>query len=125
MPWARTAETFGFSPPDAAVPPWLPQPAWFADYAADQQAADPQSFLGLNRRAVSVRRELWTALVAPLTWLATGHPDAIAFARGPAVCVVNFGALPFAVPAAWGDLRLSSITTPPGTVAADCTVWLE
>ena len=124
LPWTRATPTLGFSPPDAVVPPWLPQPAWYAGYTIEEQEEDALSFLSLNRRALTLRRELWNS-AAPLTWLRTGHPDTVAFARGPAVCVTNFGPETVAAPAEWGQVRLASTKTSGRFVPPDCTAWLE
>ncbi len=37
LPWDASAPAFGFSPASATAAPWLPQPAWFGEYAADAQ----------------------------------------------------------------------------------------
>lgn len=55
LPWRADSPAFGFSATGKA---WLPQPAWFADYAADRQEADPGSTLHLYRDALRLRREL-------------------------------------------------------------------
>jgi alpha-glucosidase len=53
-PWTPTGESFGFSSTRAH----LPQPAWFAEYAASHQAEDPESTRSFYRRALGLRREL-------------------------------------------------------------------
>src|SRR3546814_10768085 len=41
LPWDSDAAGFGFS----KATPWLPQPDWFADFAANRQDDDPASVL--------------------------------------------------------------------------------
>ncbi|MFR3877564.1 MAG: hypothetical protein ACLTYW_04835 [Collinsella sp.] len=57
LPWVAADDpvqggSFGFSPADADAVPHLPQPAWFSDYAADREEADPTSMLALYRDAL-------------------------------------------------------------------------
>jgi alpha-glucosidase len=67
----------------------LPQPSWFAEYAAESQAASDDSALALYRRAIRARRTVFAE--QPIEWLETGRADVIAFRRGSGACVVNFG----------------------------------
>jgi alpha-glucosidase len=89
IPWNASARTFGFSPADGTIDPWLPQPSWFAEYAAESQAASDDSALALYRRAIRARRTVFAE--QPIEWLETGRADVIAFRRGSGACVVNFG----------------------------------
>ncbi len=132
--------SFGFSAPVAGVPrtdapsaPHLPQPLWYADFAADVQEADPSSMLSFYRRVLALRSEL----LAPtgdlsLTWMepeALGaQPDqVIAFERPCAdgktlACVVNFGATD--VPAPAGQLLVASgDLAPDGSIPTDTAAW--
>ena len=101
LPWTD-GPAFGFT----AGTPWLPQPAWFGDYAAARQEADPGSVLNRYRAALDARRDLDQA--AGLTWLETDRPDVLAFRRGDIVCVTAFDGAPYAVPAEWGKLVIAS-----------------
>jgi alpha-glucosidase len=124
LPWETVAETYGFSPADAALPPWLPQPEWFHRYAVDAQHNDRDSFLTLNRRALTLRRALWNQRLSPLTWLETGRDDLLAFARGAAVCVTNFGSAQYRLPANWGSVSLSSVDLQGEALPSNSSAWL-
>ncbi|HEV2345998.1 MAG TPA: glycoside hydrolase family 13 protein [Actinocrinis sp.] len=117
LPWRADAPDFGFSlGPDhpehaqhtEAEPPWLPQPAWFADYSADRQESDPRSVLAFYRRALRERRNLDPD--APLAWLEIQRDDAIAFRRGDYVCVTVFDGPPIDALPQWGPAVISSGT---------------
>lgn len=54
LPWTGDRETaYGFS---GSGKSWLPQPAWFADYAACLQSDDVNSSLNMYRKAIDLRR---------------------------------------------------------------------
>ncbi|MEV4053605.1 glycoside hydrolase family 13 protein [Amycolatopsis sp. NPDC049688] len=116
LPWSAAAPAFGFS----TGTPWLPQPEWFAGYAADVQ--DETSTLGLYRRAIRARRELGLGGPGAVEWLGTGEDTVLAFRRGELVCVLNTGATDFTPPAEWGSVVLHS--SEPGVVSADTAAWL-
>ena len=101
LPWTD-GPAFGFT----AGKPWLPQPAWFGDFAATRQEDDPGSVLHRYRAALDARRGIDQA--AGLTWLETDRPDVLAFRRGDLVCATVFDGAPYAVPAAWGKLVIAS-----------------
>ena len=130
LPWQAGAPSFGFSlfaEPDGAsdargthphpTAPWLPQPAWFAEFCVDRQVADPESVLAFYRRALSERRHLDPD--AALVWLEIQRDDAIAFRRGRYVCATVFDGPPIDAPAEWGQAVISS-GAPGGTTT---TTW--
>lgn len=124
LPWVRDAASFGFSDGSVSAPPWLPQPAWFADFARDDQVDAPGSMLTLYRRLLHARREVF-APDAPLTWL-DARDDVLAFRRGAGLCVVNLGERPFPIPENWGagDAVVATADTPGGDVIpADAAAW--
>lgn len=60
LPWTGDAgRNHGFSLPDQAAAPWLPQPAGWGVHAVDRQRQDPDSVLALATRALALRRQLW------------------------------------------------------------------
>jgi alpha-glucosidase len=114
LPWRAGEPAYGFT----TGTPWLPQPDWFADFAADRQEADPDSVLNRYRAALRARREIDPT--APLEWLETDRDDVLAFRRGDLVSVTVFDGSAYAVPAEWGRLVVASApvdddtTLPPG-----------
>lgn len=122
LPWQATGDSFGFSPPESS-PAWLPQPAWFADFAVDSQDADPASTLALYRDALSLRRRLFVD--DSFQWLEAGRPDVIAFQRGRCINVTVMSGFAFRVPDSWGSIMLRSRDGRSDTVSADTTAWLD
>jgi alpha-glucosidase len=123
LPWSATGPTFGFGRTQS----WLPQPAWFADYAADRQWLDDESTLSLYARALRLRRSLLPAIsTSDLVWLEPpGRPDVLAYRRGDLIVVVVFGGMPFTPPAEWGTIALTSGERDEGTaVPAASAAWL-
>lgn len=106
IPWTADGPSFGFG----AGPAWLPQPPEFGALSVEAQASDEASTLSLYRRALALRDEHFTADEA-FAWVELDGPgaaEALAFRRGSgALCVVNFGVVPVALPA--GELLISSI----------------
>lgn len=125
LPWVADAPAFGFGPSGRVTTPWLPQPAWFGDYAVDRQDGDPGSVLHLYRSLLRERRAVFGAGAA-LRWLEAGD-DVLAFARGDAVCVVNFGATAIPLPRDAGHAVVASSSGGlAGTeLAGNAAVWLD
>ncbi len=121
MPWSADGPSLGFGD----GPPWLPQPASFAELSVESQTADPDSTLELYRRAIALRRELLVddEQVAELDLGA----DVLAFERGAGLrSVTNMGASPIAMPT--GELLLSSDPALAATAVElppDVTVWVR
>ncbi|MGI8666318.1 MAG: glycoside hydrolase family 13 protein [Jatrophihabitans sp.] len=117
LPWTPDGASLGFSTDGAAAAPWLPQPAWFADFAVTRQDGDPNSVLAFYRRALAARRLFEAA--AELEWLETGRDEVLAFRRGALSCVTVFDGPPFEVPPAWGvPVCLSRSAAGPLTAAS-------
>jgi alpha-glucosidase len=125
LPWTADAPSFGFSPSGSTARPWLPQPDWFAKFAAETLADDADSILNLHRRSLAVRRRDWVPAGERLTWLDTGDPQVLAFARGEQVCATNFGPRPYRLPPEWGTPTLASGAMPDGRLPGDTAVWLN
>lgn len=149
LPWTADGTSFGFSPETkragagvsadeigtAAEKPHLPQPAWFAHYAASEQDDDPDSMLNLYREALALRHELMPADTS-LTWLredrSSGNADGangqlggtIAFRRANGwVSITNFGAEPVDLPDG-AVVLMSAPLTDDGRLPQDTTAWL-
>ncbi|MFT4158200.1 MAG: glycoside hydrolase family 13 protein [Microbacterium sp.] len=117
LPWTASGVSLGFG----TAEPHLPQPAWFADFAVDIEAADPASTLSLYREALRLRRLLQTD--EALEWIETGRADVLRFARPNGWQVVtNFGAESFDLGADAGAVVLGSVID--RALPADSTVWI-
>lgn len=118
LPWSAQGPSFGFG---AAVA-YLPQPTWFAEYAVDVEAADPNSTLSLYREALRLRRLLQTE--ERLEWIETGRPDVVRFVRPNGWQVLtNFGTEPFPLEAEHDAVVLGSLQA--GSVPGESTVWTK
>ena len=117
LPWDDSPH-FGFS----TATPWLPQPAWFADFTAAREELDPHSVLNRYRAALEARRTLDPS--APLRWVEPVRAGVLAFRRGDVVSVTVFEGAPYTVPAEWGELiAASEPLTESHTVPAGTTGW--
>ncbi|RUQ98179.1 glycoside hydrolase family 13 protein [Labedella endophytica] len=117
IPWTASGPSFGFGTGDAH----LPQPAWFAEYAADVEAADPDSTLSLYREALRLRRLLQAG--EQLEWTETGRDDVLSFARPNGWRVVtNFGTAPFDLGADADHVALGPVSD--GALPGESTVWI-
>ncbi len=127
LPWRSEHPTFGFSPDTAREAPWLPQPAYFGDLAADVQAKDSSSALSLYRAALSARRLLIADLTPQVRWLPMiqGREDVVAYTRGNVTVVTIFGSAPFELPAAWGEIVLASAARNGRSLAGPGSAWLS
>ena len=104
LPWSGDAPPFGFSPPDADRPPWLPQPERWGSLTAAAEDDDPESVLSLYRAAARLRRDV-VVDAGELEWLETPD-DVLAFRRGRFSCHVNTGTR--SVPLPIGEVLLAS-----------------
>ena len=127
LPWTSEGYDYGFSP-EGGQAPWLPQPAEWAELAADAQAGVPGSTLALYRDALALRRQLPELGDGTLTWL-DAPAQVLAYSRpgdgGGAEFQswTNFGSEPVALPA--GEVLISSGELVDGQLPADTTVWLK
>jgi alpha-glucosidase len=124
IPWrAEPAGHFGFGP-DGGAAPWLPQPDWFARWAADVESGDPGSTLELVRGALERRRDLPALGEGTLTWLSAPGDAVLGFRRDPGfVCLVNLSDDAVALPPHQRVL-LTSGPLDGGLLPADTAVWL-
>ncbi|MEU1600332.1 glycoside hydrolase family 13 protein [Streptomyces sp. NPDC005708] len=126
LPWTAQAPSFGFSPTQVTAEPWLPQPQWFVKYAASEQLKDADSTLALHRRALRVRRDLFSTVDRAVTWIdVPGRDDVLAFRRDSVTCVVVFGDTPLRPPAEWGSIVLCSAPVHQGQLAGNSAAWLH
>ncbi len=124
IPWSGDAPPFGFSPPDASAPPWLPQPAAWRELSAAAESGDQESMLTLYRAALALRRSHPALGDGEIAWLEA--PDGVlAFSREPGfACVVNLSASPIAAPVE-GEVLLTSAPLPDGRIPSDGAVWMQ
>jgi alpha-glucosidase len=123
LPWTVDGPSFGFS----AGAGWLPQPTDWNHKSIEAQLADPNSFLNLYRRALTLRRLLPELQEEDVTWLES-DPNVLAFSRGGSgkvVCAVNLGSESAAVPGIAGSPLLASspTQTDDGRLAAYTAAW--
>jgi alpha-glucosidase len=87
----------------------------------ERQLDDPASMLSFYRRMLALRRELIPSLPSEITWLDSPE-EALFFARGPLICVLNCGEAPVPLPR-HGEVLIAtgpiSDTLPP-----DSAAWL-
>ncbi len=120
LPWVAGAPSFGFGS-DGSGAAHLPQPDWFADFAADQQEDSEDSTLELYRRALALRHELQGP--EQIQWL-DSPAGVLAFERpGGWVCISNFDAAPVKLPD--GELLLASAPLTDGALPPATTAWLR
>jgi alpha-glucosidase len=129
LPWSGLRAPFGFSSDHATREPWLPQPAAFARYTVEAQAADQHSMLALYRAALRIRRETAELGDGALEWLELGE-HALAFRRGEhLLCITNFADQPLALPPGAALVLASDELVPGldgrGELPPDSTAWLR
>ena len=124
LPWSSDEQPFGFSPPDATAPPWLPQPAEWKDRTVQAQTGDPSSMLELYRAAIALRRREPGLHSPAMTWLPSA-PDTLAYARGDDfACVVNMSGSAIELPE-YQTCLLASSPLDGALLPQDTAVWLR
>ena len=123
LPWTIDGPSFGFGSDSA----WLPQPPEFGALSAEAQAADDDSTLSMYRRALALRDEHFTA-DETFTWIdldGEGAAESLAFRRGSgAICVVNFGEDPVALPAGRVLIASVDLAADTGLLPGNAAAWL-
>lgn len=152
LPWSGAEPPLGFSPPDAAAGPWLPQPKEWRDLTVAAESSSPDSMLSLYREALRIRRSHPAFGDASLAWRQSpagvlafdraggdedpahgdeGMPRADGPARGQGGgqgatvrCVANLSGAPVALPP-HAPVLLASGPLDGGLLPADTTAWLR
>lgn len=127
MPWTAGAPGFGFSTGnDDGAAPWLPQPAAFADYAANLQVDHPGSVHELVKASLGQRsaRRLGRG---SLQWAPEHSPrdGIVAFANGSVVLVANMGEQPIELPHGVVILASDDDAVAGAMLQPDSAAWLE
>jgi alpha-glucosidase len=119
LPWTTDGPSFGFGTGSA----WLPQPVEFGALSAEAQSVDAASTLSMYRRALALRDDHFTT-DEEFAWVEIDG-DALAFRRGSgAVCVVNYGDRPIALPAGEVLVTSADIDVDTGELPGNAAVWL-
>ncbi len=119
LPWSGEAPPYGFS---SSTETWLPMPSDWAGLTVERQAADAASTLALFRRLIGLRRARTEFTGDGIEWLSAPR-DALIFRRaGGAVCTLNAGRSPIALPP--GELLVSSAPLVDGALPPDAAAWL-
>ena len=125
IPWSNDANSsFGFSTNIniGNQGSWLPQPAWWGNYAVSIQEKDTNSTLELYRKALLIRSNEAGLGDGEMEWLNLGE-RLLAFKRADNfACIINFGA-PFPLPD--GEILLSSSPFSGNELPSDCGVWMR
>ncbi|MDQ1530646.1 MAG: alpha-glucosidase, partial [Microbacteriaceae bacterium] len=117
LPWSADGSSFGFGGDGAH----LPQPAWFAEHAADRQDGEPGSMLELYRAALALRPRLNVG--AGLAWQSAAE-TVLHFERaGGWHAIVNLGEEPAPLPD--GDVLITSVPLVDGLLPGDAAAWVK
>ncbi len=125
IPWSGQEPPFGFSPPEARVEPWLPQPRTWADRTVEAQSRDPDAMLALYRRALAYRRRHPALGDGTFAWLPAPE-SVLAFSRGQHAefaCVVNLSDRAVELPVS-GPVVLRSGAMDGGWLPPDTAAWV-
>jgi alpha-glucosidase len=120
LPWSLDAPSYGFGAGGAH----LPQPDWFAQYAASVQAGDPDSTLTLYRTALAARHRLQGP--EDLDWVDSPTGVLHIVRPGGWHALINFSAA--AVGCDWIEPERVIVATQPvrrHVLPAEATVWLN
>jgi len=119
LPWTASSDkNYGFSAvPGSAA--WLPQPAWWGQYAVETETGDPDSMLTFYRTVLSIRRTHFPD--DSFEWIES-LPHCLGFSRSQVACVVNFG--PDYVPTPPGEVLMASGPID-DQIGPDIAVWIS
>jgi alpha-glucosidase len=119
IPWSGDAPPFGFSESTAA---WLPMPPEWAAVTVAAQEHDPDSTLGLFRRAIELRHERQS--IGGAVEFLDSPPDVVILRGDDGVtCVLNAGPSP--VPLPRGDLLIASAAVVDGELPPAAAAWVR
>ena len=117
------ATNFGFSSNDAPSPSWLPQPADWGQFNANDQFANTDSMLVLYQQALTIRAALSSE--TDITDRDLGK-DLVAFERAGLLCILNVSAQDQTLPDGLGEIVLSSHANATAILLPEnAAIWLK
>lgn len=125
LPWEADAPNCGFG----TGKPWLPQPSYWASYAADRQETDPDSTLNFYRHLLALRKELQLGS-GSFQWddaLASGK-EVLAYSNGATSIILNMGHQAAEIPTGKKQVFASGPVEVDGTkvtLPGNTCVWLQ
>ena len=117
LPWEPAGPSFGFGTGGAH----LPQPSWYAKFAASAQEADPNSTLNLYRKALALRAKLITE--EQLSWHESASGTLLFERPNGWLCFTNFTQDEVELPQ--GELLMHSGEVSDGKLSGPATAWLK
>jgi alpha-glucosidase len=121
IPWSGDSPPYDFT--DRGTSTWLPQPANWSDRTVAAQLKDPDSMLGLYRKAIRLRSQLPGFHTDSLAWV--DAPDGVlSFDRPPSMrCTVNLSPHPVELDSL-AQVLLTSGPLDGRALLPDTAVWL-
>jgi alpha-glucosidase len=117
------ATNFGFSSNAAPGPAWLPQPANWGQFNANDQLGNTGSMLALYQQALTIRAALSSE--TDITARDLGK-DLVAFERAGLLCILNVSATDQTLPDNLGEVVLGSHANATAThLPVNAAVWLK
>lgn len=127
IPWTADAPGYGFSTTnDDGAAPWLPQPASFAEYAADVQVGRPGSVHELVKSALA-ERSVRLLGRGTLGWAPEHRPEdgVVAFTNGSVLVVANMSDEPIKLAAGVVIIASAEDAVRDKVLQPNSTVWIE
>lgn len=122
LPWKADPEDTGFG-----ADPWLPQPQYWHEYAAQRQQDDPDSVLNFYRTIIDRRRH-YDIGHGDITWIDHENDEVLVVRNGKLTLVLNMASEPVVIPGEYTiDLSSGSCRVVPGgiDIAANTAAWLS
>lgn len=127
IPWKADAPGYGFSTnDDGAAAPWLPQPAAFANYAADTQVGKQGSVYEVVRTALRERAARHVG-GGSIEWTSAHSPEngVVSFSNGSVLLVANMGEAAVELPDGVVLVASAADAVRDGQLQPNGAVWIE
>lgn len=118
LPWSGDAPPYGFG---GTGQPWIPQPDDWGGLTVEAQSADADSTLAFYRRALAMRREVFTG--ADETTVADTKGKRLVVRRAAVTVVLNASRKPKPLPP--GEVLISSGPVAHGILPPDTAAWVR